>query len=429
MRNSWEIRWKDYYKILQVHPTASQEVIRAAYQRLARLYHPDSNQETGSAARMAEINEAYEVLGNIEIRRLYHPAWLEKRRESEKAYRQESEIRSTPSSETSEPTPQTKYTDKSTGYKGLAQSKTAIFGAVGIILGLDILTLVLAAVISDTTQFDISPFSLIFDLFLIIFLLRGKNWARVWILVRAVLGLIIYGIISIMDANYVAILIYTGITVTLFILLTGTSARRRIILGFSVFIITIIGSISWYVSLLVPSEVNDYTTTSVDKLTLEIPNNWSNAVNPYDNEYLSGIDTEYITYKAYSDKTGNACVEAIVINMDNMANSYGATWEDWEQFELYTGYSQETFIDTWMDEAMTEFSDPILIISDYPTIRNQKYCEYIYTCTIEDIPCYAYFWWIISQHDLALVALTCTSEHWATFEESWDYIKYSASLN
>jgi DnaJ-class molecular chaperone len=32
---------KDYYKILQVDPSAEQEVIEAAYRRLARMYHPD----------------------------------------------------------------------------------------------------------------------------------------------------------------------------------------------------------------------------------------------------------------------------------------------------------------------------------------------------------------------------------------------------
>lgn len=429
MRYSWEIRWKDYYKILQVHPTASQEIIKAAYQRLARQYHPDSTQESSSATRMAEINEAYEVLGNINLRRLYHQVWLQKRRESENAYRQESATRSAPPSETSEPSPQTKYTEKSTGYRGLAQSKTAIFSAVGIILGLDIITIVLATIIGDTAQSDISPISIILDLFLVIFLLRGKNWARIWILIRVVLGLIIVGILSIVDDNYVDVLIYSGLVIPVFVLLTGSSTRRRIYVGYFVFSVTIIGTVFWGISLAVPSEVSDYRTVSVDTLTLEIPNNWPNSTDQYDAEYISSVDTEYSIYDAYADRTGNAGIEIIVINMDNLADAYGATWGGWEQFESYTGFSQETFIDTWMDEVMTEFSNPILILSDYPTIRNQKYCEYIYTCTIEGVDYYAYFWWIIRQHDLGLVALTCTFEHWSTFEESWDYIKYSASLN
>ena len=82
MSNRWEIHWKDYYKILQVHPTAEQEVIKAAYDRLARKYHPDVSQEPFAPQRMAEINEAYEVLGNLNTRRQYHPVWIQKRRES-----------------------------------------------------------------------------------------------------------------------------------------------------------------------------------------------------------------------------------------------------------------------------------------------------------------------------------------------------------
>lgn len=53
---------RDYYRILQVDPAAEQEVIEAAYRRLARKYHPDSNQSLDATRRMQEINEAYEVL-------------------------------------------------------------------------------------------------------------------------------------------------------------------------------------------------------------------------------------------------------------------------------------------------------------------------------------------------------------------------------
>jgi curved DNA-binding protein CbpA len=80
MNYEWQIHWKDYYKILQVHPTAGQEVIKAAYERLAKIYHPDLNQGLSSSQMMKEINEAYQVLGTLETRRLYHPEWLIKRR-------------------------------------------------------------------------------------------------------------------------------------------------------------------------------------------------------------------------------------------------------------------------------------------------------------------------------------------------------------
>lgn len=53
---------KDYYHILQVHEQAEQEVIEAAFKRLARKYHPDKDSSSGATAKMQELNEAYQVL-------------------------------------------------------------------------------------------------------------------------------------------------------------------------------------------------------------------------------------------------------------------------------------------------------------------------------------------------------------------------------
>jgi DnaJ-class molecular chaperone len=78
MKENWEIYWKDYYRILQVHPSAEQEVIKGAYEKLARKYHPDLNKDTTANKRMKDINEAFEVLGDLEKRRQYHPVWLQK---------------------------------------------------------------------------------------------------------------------------------------------------------------------------------------------------------------------------------------------------------------------------------------------------------------------------------------------------------------
>src|SRR6476661_5706722 len=51
----------DPYKVLQVDPEAEDEVIQAAYRRLAQKYHPDVVGPDG-AARMASINAAWELL-------------------------------------------------------------------------------------------------------------------------------------------------------------------------------------------------------------------------------------------------------------------------------------------------------------------------------------------------------------------------------
>ena len=49
----------DLYEVLQVHPRAEPEVLRAAYRVLARKYHPDHG---GDARRMITLNDAWDVL-------------------------------------------------------------------------------------------------------------------------------------------------------------------------------------------------------------------------------------------------------------------------------------------------------------------------------------------------------------------------------
>jgi curved DNA-binding protein CbpA len=62
----------DAYKMLQVDPEAEDEVIQAAYRRLAQKYHPDvSGPGPDSAGRMAAINKAWETLRDPVRRRAY----------------------------------------------------------------------------------------------------------------------------------------------------------------------------------------------------------------------------------------------------------------------------------------------------------------------------------------------------------------------
>jgi molecular chaperone DnaJ len=62
---------RDYYDILGISRNADQDEIKRAYRRLARKYHPDVNKEPGAEDTFKEINRAYEVLSEPEIRARY----------------------------------------------------------------------------------------------------------------------------------------------------------------------------------------------------------------------------------------------------------------------------------------------------------------------------------------------------------------------
>lgn len=61
----------DYYEILQVSRTATDEEIKKAYQELARKHHPDKSSEIGSNEEFKRIDKAYKVLRDNAARKVY----------------------------------------------------------------------------------------------------------------------------------------------------------------------------------------------------------------------------------------------------------------------------------------------------------------------------------------------------------------------
>lgn len=65
---------KNYYELLQIDKNASPEIIEKAYKTLVKKYHPDLQSETlknNCEEILKKINEAYEILSDVNKRKLY----------------------------------------------------------------------------------------------------------------------------------------------------------------------------------------------------------------------------------------------------------------------------------------------------------------------------------------------------------------------
>ncbi len=61
----------DYFEVMEVEKSASQDDIKQAYRRLASKYHPDRNESVDAVERFQSIQQAYEIISDPQKRKLY----------------------------------------------------------------------------------------------------------------------------------------------------------------------------------------------------------------------------------------------------------------------------------------------------------------------------------------------------------------------
>lgn len=62
---------KDYYKVLDVPRSATDDDIKKAYRKMALKYHPDKNKAPGAEEKFKEVAEAYDVLSDAKKKEIY----------------------------------------------------------------------------------------------------------------------------------------------------------------------------------------------------------------------------------------------------------------------------------------------------------------------------------------------------------------------
>ena len=62
---------KDFYKILEINKSSTENEIKKAYKKLAFKYHPDKNKSPDAESKFRDISEAYDILMDADKRRMY----------------------------------------------------------------------------------------------------------------------------------------------------------------------------------------------------------------------------------------------------------------------------------------------------------------------------------------------------------------------
>lgn len=219
------------------------------------------------------------------------------------------------------------------GWRELSQSRVAVWSAVGIIFAVNIYIIAFSLLAHEMPQAQVfgTTINLIvpiaIDLFLGINLLRGKRWARTWMLIRLVLGLLIWGIIALIQQDFGGLVMQAGVCGALLLLLTGTSTRIRVVGGVAFFLAFFAGGLVWATFAIEPTEPTNYTVYhhKIIGCSFDCPVEWYEATEKEKQEII-GQDPEVetlieqgaITFIAFSDPSDSGALALMIFDFEKL---------------------------------------------------------------------------------------------------------------
>ncbi len=317
---------------------------------------------------------------------------------------------------------------KEEGYGELSQSRVAVWSAVGVIFFIDLLNIVLSIISSVMLDAaDIIP--IVIDLYLGINLLRGKRSARKWLLIRVVLGLLVWGIMAIFQQDYVGLIMQAGFCGAIIILLTGISTRNRIVGGIACFLVLVVGGVVWAVIPPSATPVESYTDISIDGLIMAVPDDWEEGdLSEMGLDEMVSESGGAVAATFYEDKSGSAGLVLMVLDMKRSYELEGESWGGWQQVEEDEGMSKQNISVMISSDMLAEESAVFREDTRVLTLGNSDAYELLYTAEVEGIPSKINYVFIFGEEDLGIVYMFCEEAAWSTFEESWLIIRDSTRL-
>jgi curved DNA-binding protein CbpA len=82
-KNLKELNNENLYKILHIEKNKDPEIVKRAYKKMIKKYHPDKNKEKNTVEIFEKIRKAYEILQNVELKALYD-SYLDRKDEKAK---------------------------------------------------------------------------------------------------------------------------------------------------------------------------------------------------------------------------------------------------------------------------------------------------------------------------------------------------------